>query len=164
MELLPITEAEQSAMLELLTDDRIKKTFMLPDFDHKEDALPLFRRFCRLSREESRFVRGIFADNTLVGFLNDVEIRDGTIELGYVIHPDHWNRGFATAALQKAITQLFVLGYREIITGAFAENTASLRVMEKAGMVRMEKTDTIEYRGTTHSCIYYSIAKSDPTI
>ena len=162
--LRPFREEDMEALYGLLTNEEIKKTYMIPDFPSREAADKMCRRFVDLSLDEGHFVRGIYLENGLIGFLNDVEIRDGTIELGYVIHPDHWNRGFATAALQKAITQLFVLGYREIITGAFAENTASLRVMEKAGMVRMEKTDTIEYRGTTHSCIYYSIAKSDPTI
>lgn len=162
MELRPITEAEKAVMLELLTDGQIKQTYMLPDFPSTEDAAPLFRRLCGLSREESHFVRGIFAEENLVGFLNDVEIQNGTIELGYVIHPAHWGRGYATAALQEAISQLFSLGYREVIAGAFAENPASIRVMEKAGMIRMDKREEIEYRGKTHSCVYYSKERSHP--
>ena len=43
----------------------------------------------------------------------------------------------------------------EIIEG----NDASLRVMEKCGMERMSYTDTVEYRGQTHNCIYYHIQK-----
>lgn len=157
MELLPITEKDQPVMLQLLTDERIKQTFLLPDFDKKEDAIPLFQRLCRLSLEDTRFVRGIFAEKKLVGFLNDVETRNGTIELGYVIHPDFWNRGYATAALKDAISQLFSLGYREVIAGAFEENKASLRVMEKAGMEPLEKTEIIEYRGRSHACAYRRI-------
>ena len=41
--------------------------------------------------------------------------------------------------------------------GAFSENTASIRVMEKAGMVREDFTEDIEYRGIMHHCVYYSI-------
>ena len=130
---------------------------MLPDFGKKEDATPLFRRLMALSQDETHFVRGIWAEGQLVGFLNDVEIENGTIELGYVIHPAHHGKGYATEALRLAIRALFHRGFREVTAGAFAENPASLRVMEKAGMVRLSKTDKIEYRGKVHQCIYYSI-------
>lgn len=157
MELKSITEAEMPVMLELLTDERIKQTYMLPDFESKEDAIPLFRRLCALSREKNRFVRGIFQEDQLVGFLNDVEIENGSIELGYVIHPNHWGKGFATAALKMAIAQLLEQGYQTVVTGSFAENCASIRVMEKAGMIRMEKQDPIEYHGKVYMCVYYSV-------
>ena len=157
MELKPIQIENQEQMLDMLTSEKVNKTFMLPDYPSRQDALPLFRRLVELSRDQSRYVRGIYAGDILVGFLNDVEISDGAIELGYVIHPDHWNKGYATAALGLALRQLLDGGFREIITGAFSENTASIRVMEKAGMVRMDKTDTIIYRGTTHTCVYFHI-------
>ena len=156
MELNVMTEAQQEEALQILTSRQISQTYMLPDFESTEAAIPLFRRLCDLSREEGRFVRGIYEGDLLVGFLNDVEIAGSSIELGYVIHPEHWGKGYATAALNTAIRQLFSLGYREVIAAAFAENTASLRVMEKAGMIRMEKTEEIEYRGALHRCIYYS--------
>ena len=155
MTLTPLLETDREALLELLTDPQIKLTYMLPDFAEKEDALPLQRRLVQLSREKSRFVRGIRAGNTLVGFLNDVEIENGTIELGYVIHPRHWGKGYATKALTLALEELALLGYREAVAGAFSENKASLRVMEKAAMVPSGKTDTIEYRGQVHRCLYY---------
>ncbi len=159
MELKPITAADEQILLSLLTNEEIGKTYMLPLFPRREDAIPLVHRLCALSEDKSRFVRGIFAGDTLVGFLNDVEIENGTMELGYVIHPDHWGKGYATRALKEAIRRLFSLGYREVQCGAFAENPASIRVMEKAGMVRLEKTEDIEYRGMLHRCVYYGIQK-----
>jgi RimJ/RimL family protein N-acetyltransferase len=92
----------------------------------------------------------------LVGFLNDVEIENGAIELGYVIHPRFQGNGYATEALGIAIGELFHLGFQAVITGAFRQNAASIRVMEKNGMTRIEKTEPIEYRGKTHICVYYT--------
>ena len=155
----PITPADQTAILALLTNEQIKQTYMLPDYEKAEDAIPLFHRLMDLSRDAARFVRAMEADGQIIGFLNDVEIENGTIELGYVVHPAHWGKGHATAALKLAIRELFSKGYREITAGAFSENPASLRVMEKAGMRKIAKTDEIEYRGKTHRCIYYSIQK-----
>ena len=159
MTLRKLTDADVLPMLDLLTNDIIKQTYMLPDFEAKSDAIPLFGRLMQLSQDDAHFVRGICPGDTLIGFLNDVEIQNGTIEVGYVIHPAHWNRGYATAALKEAISQLFDLGYEEVTAGAFSENPASTRVMEKAGMTLQEKTDQIEYRGRSHTCIYYSITQ-----
>lgn len=156
MKLRILTEADEAALTELLTNDQIKQTYMLPDFSQRADAVPLAHRLIALSRDEGHFVRGMEVRGSLVGFLNDVEIENGRIELGYVVHPSHWGKGFATAALKQAIYELFRLGYQEISCGAFAENSASIRVMEKAGMRRLDKTDTVEYRGRVHRCIYYS--------
>lgn len=155
MLLRPIRQSDSAVILSIVTDSRVNKTYMLPDYAQPEDAMPLFRRLLDLSHAEDRFVRAMEADGQCVGFLNDVERNGSSIELGYVVHPDHWGKGHATAALVRAIGQLQELGYRQVITGAFRENTASIRVMEKAGMTRMEKEDTIEYRGTVHTCVYY---------
>ena len=61
--------------------------------------------------------------------------------------------------LKLAIADLFELGFKQVVAGAFVENPASLRVMEKAGMTPIEKVDEIEYRGRTHTCVYRAITK-----
>lgn len=95
---------DQESMVELLTNDEIKKTFMIPDFQ---------------------------------------------------------NRGYATEALSAAIGDLFQKGFGEIIAGAFENNTASCRVMEKCKMTRTEREETIKYREQLYHCIYYSIKKPE---
>ena len=160
MKLRILTETDEAALLDLVTNDRIKLTYMLPDFPCREDAIPLARKLMLLSRDDTRFVRGMEQDGILVGFLNDVETDAGAIELGYVVHPDHWGQGCATAALKLAIADLFRSGYREVLCGAFEENAASLRVMEKAGMQRIDKYDFIDYRGQSHRCLYCSIKQA----
>ena len=154
--LAPLRAADLETMLDILTNDCVKQTYMLPDFPSREDAVPLFQRLVYLSGDSRRFVRGIYADETLVGFLNDVEIENGAIELGYVIHPRFQGNGYATEALGIAIGELFRLGFQAVITGAFRQNAASIRVMEKNGMTRIEKTEPIDYRGKTHICVYYT--------
>ena len=154
--LASLRAADLETMLDILTNDCVKQTYMLPDFPSREDAVPLFQRLVYLSGDSRRFVRGIYADETLVGFLNDVEIENGAIELGYVIHPRFQGNGYATAALGIAIGELFRLGFQAVITGAFRQNAASIRVMEKNGMTRTEKTEPIDYRGKTHICVYYT--------
>ena len=156
-----ITEGDQESALDLLTNDTIRKTYMLPDFEKREDAVPLFRRIMELSRGDQRYVRGIYLNDHLIGYSNEVEVVEKSIELGYLIHPDYHGKGYMTEALIALIPALFALGYEEVVCGAFEENPASLRVMAKAGMRLLDKTDEIEYRGKMHRCIYYSARKGN---
>jgi RimJ/RimL family protein N-acetyltransferase len=134
---------------------------MLPDFEQKEEAISLFRRLMELSINQNRYVRCICLEDTPIGFINDVEIKASSIELGYVIHPDSQGRGHMTNALRAAIAELKSSGYHNIICGAFETNAASIRVMEKCGMVRLAFTDSLEYRGRVHKCIYYATENED---
>lgn len=155
-----LSEADAEDMIVLLTNDTIKKTFMIPDFRTNEEALAMFQKLLSSSHSEQHFVVGIYLNDKLIGFLNDVEIGEVNIELGYVIHPDQHGKGYATEALKAVINYLFQQGYQEILTGAFEENIASIKVMKKCGMVQIKKTEEIEYHKVVHHCVYYSIRRS----
>lgn len=155
----PFRDGDKEKMLEMLYDESIKKTYMIPDFESLKAAERMFAAFMRLSNDPARYVGAISLGEELIGFMNDTEIVGETVEMGYVISPKHQNKGFCTEALSGAIKHLFENGFSEVICGAFEENAASLRVMQKCGMKLLQKNDVIEYRGEKHNCIYYSIEK-----
>ena len=157
--LRPIEAADMEQMLVLLTDETIKKTYMIPDFASREEAIRLAERFAALSHDASCVVVGIELEEKIIGFINDVGIEDGEIELGYALHPDFHGEGLMTEALGAMIDQLFVSGYHRVVAGAFESNAASLRVMEKCGMQKMDKTEQIAYRGQEHTCLYRAIER-----
>lgn len=67
-----------------------------------------------------------------IGIIND----DGRVQLGYVISPNHWGRGYTTEACRRILA--IVRNYPEIYRiGTFvdAENIGSIRVLQKCGMV-----------------------------
>ena len=159
MKLREFMESDWPRLAMLATSTEVNKTYMLPDFESEEKARPLFDRLMAMSKDDKRYVRAMEENGEFVGFCNDVE-RDGdSVEIGYAMCPDVWGRGYATAALKLAIADLFELGFEQVVAGAFVENPASLRVMEKAGMSPIEKVDEIEYRGRTHTCVYRAIRK-----
>lgn len=58
-------------------------------------------------------------------------------EVWYKIHPDHWKNGFATEALNRVLD----FGFNEcnlhrIQAGCAVDNIGSIRVLEKAGMIK----------------------------
>jgi RimJ/RimL family protein N-acetyltransferase len=58
-------------------------------------------------------------------------------EVGYIIHPDHQGRGYATEAGRVLLDVAFrELGLHRVIGRVEARNVASARVLEKLGMRR----------------------------
>lgn len=150
-----ICDRDREAVIELLTNEEISQTFMVPDFKSHEEKVQMYEALQTMSESDEHFVYGIYLNDSMIGFLNDVDISENEIELGYVIHPDQKNKGYATEALKKSMQILLNSGFFAVKAGAFEENSASMRVMEKCGMIRTEQEDTIEYRGKNHRCIYY---------
>lgn len=79
------------------------------------------------------------ADATLIGdagFLGGPDTH-GTIEIGYSIVPAYRGRGFATEGV-RALTAwaLEQPGVRRVVAACEPDNTASIRVLEKAGFRR----------------------------
>ena len=57
--------------------------------------------------------------------------------LGYVFDPAYGGRGYATEAVTAMVAHAFgELGVRRITAGCFADNHASVRILEKVGMRR----------------------------
>ena len=67
-----------------------------------------------------------------IGVVHD----NGKVQLGYVLSPVHWGRGFTTEACGRILSILGTMNelYR-IGTFVDAENGASIRVLEKCGLV-----------------------------
>ena len=77
-----LQEADLEGLRALVVNEEIKKTYMLPDLDTFQAQEKLCRRLQNMSLDEAHFVRGIYLDGQLAGFLNDVEMKDGCVEVG----------------------------------------------------------------------------------
>jgi RimJ/RimL family protein N-acetyltransferase len=71
----------------------------------------------------------------VVLFVRSREDRQG--EIGYVLHPDHGGRGYATEAARAMLRLGFdEFGLHRIVGRIDARNTASARVLDRLGMRR----------------------------
>lgn len=155
--LAPIQEADRGALIGLLTDEELTRTYMVPDLPTAKEQNAVFGRFLALSQDPKRFIFGVYYREELIGVIHDVGITETDIELGYFISPAKKGRGFATEALSASLRELFSRGFAEVKAAAFEENAASLRVMEKCGFSRTGETETVTYRGRDRVCIICSI-------
>ena len=77
-------------------------------------------------------------------------------EIGFTLSRNAQGRGLATAAVRQALKLIFELTAVERVVGITdARNVASIRLLERVGMVRQEERDT-EFRG--ESCVEYVYA------
>ena len=157
LRLAPLGEGDKEALIGMLTDERIRATYMAPELDTPEKQTALFIRLRQLSLSDDRFVYGIFLGALPIGMIHEVERKGEGIELGYFIATEQTRRGYASEALSAAIRELFAMGFPRVEAAAFVENPASFRVMQKCGMAPTGETERIEYRGRTHICEYYAI-------
>lgn len=81
------------------------------------------------------------------------------VELGYRLKKMAWGKGYATEGSKALISKAFSeLGFDRIISTALAENQASIRVMEKAGL----KFETIWiYERTQQEAVRYALARDE---
>lgn len=78
----------------------------------------------------------VCADGTPVGTIGFDAPNEawGTAEVGFMIHPDHWNAGYATDALGALCGYAFEERRLEkMVAMAYETNEASRRVLEKTG-------------------------------
>lgn len=81
------------------------------------------------------WVMDVNGDDVVVGTIGAYDYSDGCIEVGFSVIPGWQGRGFATEALQKVLEYLTENeGIGCITAWCAAENSASKRVLEKAGM------------------------------
>ena len=153
-----IEDKDKDDLISMMTDPGVYGTYMVPDLDTEEKKAALFERLRDISRSD-RFFYGIFLQNKLIGILHEAGGTDDEPEIGYVISPAEKGKGYATEAFSAAVSALFDGDAKAVVAGAFEENPASLRVMEKCGLSKTKETEDIEYRGKIHKCIYMKIKR-----
>lgn len=155
----PLSDIDKTALVEILRNNKVNATYLTPDLTSDEAANKLFDRIKEVSCMPDRFACGIYIDDKLIGIINDTGIENSNVEIGYAIHPNHQNKGYATEALKVVIEKLFSQGYHAVSAGIFEDNIASRRVLEKCGFVLIDKTEDIEYQGKMHHCIYFEVRR-----
>jgi len=71
----------------------------------------------------------------LIGVMDVFRRRsDSAYELGYWVARDHWGKGYASEAAITVMNEVSShLGISRFVAGVFADNPASMRVLEKIG-------------------------------
>ncbi|MCL2171610.1 MAG: GNAT family N-acetyltransferase [Defluviitaleaceae bacterium] len=149
-------------LLEWGSDPEVLKTLMWSGITTEEEAISSIFDYY-LSRPGIYCIE-LAEEGKAIGCIDlRVDANHDKISFGYVLNRAYWGQGYMTEALRTIITFCFdKLDANRIEADHYAQNPASGRVMEKAGMTREGlRRQYVNVKGTYHDCIMYGILKSD---
>ena len=95
-----------------------------------------------------------------VGFVPGTDIERYSVEIGYWLGESMWGRGIATEAVTLVADYVFdALGMLRLFAVPFADNTASCRVLEKAGFTRegIMRASSVKFGESRDQALYARI-------
>ncbi len=79
----------------------------------------------------------LLKDNTNIGYVQAVPIKNESWEIGYHVAKEYTNNGYATEAVKAFLPNIMQqLNIKTIYGICIAENIASIKVLEKTGFVK----------------------------
>ncbi len=105
------------------------------------------------------YIIEIKQSHEVIGMLLQQDDHSNTIELGYAIGEPFWNHGYTTEAMKEVIFHLFQDGYTKVTAQCFRENLASMRVMQKCGMIQTKTCYLLSWMGSNHEVIEFEVLK-----
>ena len=122
--------------------------------------------------EQSRAWLNVMIANTAAGAADFVVEHEGRVigkagcwkapDVGYILHPDVWGRGFAREALSAVIDHVFAATDLDALNADVdPNNAASIRLLERLGFVRTgEAKATWHIGGQWMDSLYYGLERS----
>ena len=92
-----------------------------------------------------------------IGYVPGMDVERYSAEIGYWLGESYWGRGIVTEALQLVTEYVFTTGnLLRLFALPFADNVASMRVLEKAGYVREAtlRSSSVKYGRPRDQALY----------
>ncbi len=167
-----LTEADVDNLVELDADPQVMRYINggrpTTTEEIRDDFLPYFLRYYERFEGYGLWAAIEKSSGEFLGWfhLRPLEGEDPDApELGYRLRRSAWGKGYATEGSRALIRKAFSeFGARRVFAETMVINTASRRVMEKAGL-RLQRTfhqewpDPIE--GDEHGDVEYALTKAD---
>lgn len=142
LDLRPVRDADVDRILEYRNRPEVTRWLLRTEVDPDS-----FRAAWRRAAEDlNDHSMAVSLDGLVIGTVS-LEVVDGMgqpgmpprteAQLGYIFDPAYGGHGYATEAVSATVAYAFDrLGVRRITAGCFADNLASVRILEKVGMHR----------------------------
>ncbi|MGL4488165.1 MAG: GNAT family N-acetyltransferase [Rhizobiaceae bacterium] len=137
-----LSDEDRAVFHRLNSDPQVMRYFPFRRTSAETDAL--LELVLKMSREQGYGWAAVCLKDTheVIGFsgIADVNYFSAAFlpadEIGWRLLPEHWHKGYATEAAAALLAHAFdVLRRKRIVSFAVTENTASINVMKRIGMV-----------------------------
>ncbi|KAF5075401.1 Acetyltransferase (GNAT) domain protein [anaerobic digester metagenome] len=140
------TSADLDFVMSMWNDPEMGKYMPDPAYDDIDES---YRKALNELQddEECRYLIAERSDTgERIGACSFLPSPDGRIyDLGYSVHSDHWNQGYATEMAQAMIDHAQANGAEKITAPVHQENIASNAVMKKLGFTVIGETSCKKY-------------------
>jgi RimJ/RimL family protein N-acetyltransferase len=103
------------------------------------------------------------SEDKLIGGCRVNKVSEREAHLGYILNQNYWGNGYATEAAKAMVEYAFTeLGVHRVYADCHPENTASIRVLEKVGMVlEGRRRDYMIFHGEYSDTLLFSILERE---
>ncbi len=128
--LRPLRADDLSALHAIFSDPRAMRYWDRPAWDDEQSTRELLAAFMK-DAPDAHVEYAVERDGALIGRVGMWRCH----EIGYILHPDHWEHGFATEAVAALIADVWPRfpGARTLTAELDPRNAGSVRVLEKLG-------------------------------
>ncbi len=122
---------------------------------------------------QKRYHRGLYGDWAVVLKENDkmigtcgyanINTAAMTCEIGYVLSPEYWGKGYMTEAVNAVLDLSFEkLGFKEAVLRIIAQNSASIRLAKRCGFRHVETNAAeMEIKGAKRDIAHFSMTNNE---
>ncbi len=160
-----ITAEDADGLFQLDSDPKVHEFLEVKELQEKEEVYPIIEsirsqykengigRWAIIEKESGEFMgwSGLKLESMLTNG------HQNYYDLGYRLIPKFWGKGYATESSLIAVSYGFnILGVEKICGAAHCRNTASNKVLQKAGLRFVEE---FNYEGEPHN--WYELLKEE---
>lgn len=137
-----IQHSDTPALYEIRTNPKALQYFERAPLENMEAALALLQKIEQGYQSKESILWVLAAQGPAKPMMGTcgfwrIEWENRRAEVGYLLHPDFWNRGYMTEALQALIPYAFyTLQLHSLEANVNPKNIGSIRVLEKLGFVQ----------------------------
>ncbi|MFJ7829559.1 GNAT family N-acetyltransferase [Peribacillus sp. NPDC097197] len=160
-----ITESDSQEIYQCFSNDDLTRFYGQDSFESIEQAREIIEKFAE-NYKEKRAIRWGIERKGIPGLIGTIGFhaylpKNRRAEIGYELHPDHWNKGYMTEGLKEIAAFGFnELGLTRIGAVVFTENVQSSQLLKKAGFAEEGILRKYMYQnGVPHDTYMYSLIK-----
>ncbi|MFD1204484.1 GNAT family N-acetyltransferase [Sporosarcina contaminans] len=167
LQLIQIKEEHACPYFEIMSKDEVTKYYGMDSLQSIEDATKIIQSM-QSTYESKRGIRwGIVLKETgdfigTVG-LNNLSTWSKKAEIGYELHPSHWNKGITSEAVKKVLHYAFEdLHLSRMGAVTYPENVSSIRLLHRFGFVQEGLLRGYLYQNNeSHDALIFSLLRTE---
>ncbi|MCR5796159.1 MAG: GNAT family N-acetyltransferase [Solobacterium sp.] len=133
-----MTEDDLVALYRLLSDAQVMKYLEPPYTKEKTECFLQEAGLCDPPR-----ICAAELDGCLTGYVIYHDYDERSVEIGWVLYPEYWGRGYASALTQIMIRKAFSSG-KEVVIECVPQQEATRHIARKYGFTFQAVTDGLE--------------------